>query len=159
MKMNSKCYGFYHLNRECHMAVSKEEHVPLKFIEPADANLSTSECSRSGMLLLVISPVLSILHPTVFQVSLPNKSQRRKSINNLPIHCAYHEKHRQKGCTNPRRQAAMATKLHIVAPNICESILASRILGWFQDFSKICAPLTYSIYIKWNYIFYMMSLV
>jgi len=39
----------------------------------------------------------------------------------------------------------MATKLYMVAPNICGSILASRILGWFQDFSEISTPLIYSI--------------
>ena len=134
------------MNRECHMAVSKKEHVPLRFIELAEASLSISECNRSGILLRVISVVLFILHPTVFQVSLPNKLQRRKSVNNLLIHCAYYEKHIQQGCTNPRYQVAMTTKLHMVTPDICGSILTSRILGWFQDLSKISTPLTYSIY-------------
>jgi dolichol kinase len=75
------------------MAVSKKEHVPLKFIELAEASLSISECNRSGILLQVISVVLFILHSTAFQVSLPNKLQRMKSVNNLLIHCAYYEKH------------------------------------------------------------------
>lgn len=147
-KWISKCYGFNHLNRECHMAVSKKEHVPLKFIELAEASLSISECNRFGILLRVISDVLFILHPTAFQVSLPNKLQRRKSINNLLIHCAYYEKHIQQGYTNPRYQVAMATKLYMVTPNICGSILAPRILGWFQDFSKINTHPWHIIYIQ-----------
>jgi len=32
------------------MAVSKKEHVPPKFIEPAKASISISECNRSGIL-------------------------------------------------------------------------------------------------------------
>jgi hypothetical protein len=75
------------------MAVSKKEHVPLKFIELVEARLSISECNRTGILLQVISVVLFILHSTAFQVSLPNKLQRRKSVNNLLIHCTYYEKH------------------------------------------------------------------
>lgn len=61
------------------MAVSKKEHVPLRFIELAEASLSISECNRSGILLRVISVVLFILHPTAsrfpFQIIYKEGSQ------------------------------------------------------------------------------------
>ena len=56
------------------------------------------------------------------------------------------------GCTNPGRHMTMATTLCTAAPNICVSpvrnlisvnLLAARILMWFLEFGKYCAPLSY----------------
>ena len=57
-------------------------------------------------------------------------------------------------CTNPRLQVIAATKFSTVWPNMVEStvwnllnvtILAPRILRWFLDFLKLCAPLLFSV--------------
>lgn len=45
------------------------------------------------------------------------------------------------GCTNPENQDAQATKFCTVAPDICGTLLAPRILRWLLDFWTICAPL------------------
>jgi hypothetical protein len=54
------------------------------------------------------------------------------------------------GCTNPRHQVAMETKLCTVVPNIYGSsvwnmlhfmFLVSRIMKWLLNFWKFCAPL------------------
>jgi hypothetical protein len=56
------------------------------------------------------------------------------------------------GCTNARRQVAVATKFCAVTPNICDSsvchllhvtLLALRILRGLLDFLKICATISY----------------
>jgi len=58
------------------------------------------------------------------------------------------------GCTNPRHQVAMVTKLCTVVPTICGSsawnllyvmFLVSRIIKWLLNFWKICAPLMMQI--------------
>ena len=66
----------------------------------------------------------------------------------------------KQGYTNSRYQVAQATKLCMVAPNICGSSIQSlrhvtqlvhRILRLLLDVWKICAPLYKSLYNKWRY--------
>jgi hypothetical protein len=56
------------------------------------------------------------------------------------------------GCTNPGSQITMATTFCTAAPNICGSpvqnllrvtLLAARMLRWFLELGKNCAPLPY----------------
>ena len=53
------------------------------------------------------------------------------------------------GCSNPRNQVTWATKFHMVAPNICGSLVwyifyiilvANWILRWLQIFGKFVNP-------------------
>lgn len=57
----------------------------------------------------------------------------------------------RQGCTNPRQQVTLSTKFFRTAPNVCWfsecSLLqvthrVPRILRWFLDTWKICAPLS-----------------